>query len=277
MASSKPSRSLFSIVLILYLFFTLASCTPTPVAAPVPDQTQELPGQGLTWETAGATPGEIVCATDRSSDYYGLGVRLGIYMAWFTGWIANIGLQDEIAGSMDTNSIFLFALIIAMVRCTITNLVSRLDALMLMHLSGGTVFSVISIWGYRTCVYRNEGPRGIRNFGGFGTHLRLLLCMAVSCYGFWFWYYGIMGSLETGPDNCAQVYTFLFAKLRADGGIRIYYIFICISCMIYFGIMTAVSIVGPLSRICKITWLAKYRFYRTTSRLKFATGLEYKQ
>jgi hypothetical protein len=179
----KYSSSQLSTLIILVLLFHSASSSP--IAQVDNPGTSDQP---LVWQTQGDTPGSIVCATDRSSDYYGLGVRLGIYMSWMTGWIANISVRDEIAGAMDTNAIFLFALIIAMVRCTITGLVSRLDSLMLMHLSGGTIFSVISIWGYRTCLYRDLGPtKGIANFGGFGTHLRLLLCLAVSTYGTWYW------------------------------------------------------------------------------------------
>ncbi len=50
-----------------------------------------------------------------------------------------------------------------MVRCTITKVLTQLDCVILMHLSGGTVFSVLSLWGYRTCHYEAEGPKGIRH------------------------------------------------------------------------------------------------------------------
>ncbi|KAF2103214.1 hypothetical protein NA57DRAFT_72194 [Rhizodiscina lignyota] len=270
MAFPKVFRGRASFAALVTL---LAVATASPVALPA--QPQDPPGQGLTWQVQGNNPGEINCETDRSSDYYGLGVRLGIYMAWLTGWIANNWVPEEIAGAMDTNAIFLFALVIAVVRCTSTDLVSQMDGVMLMHLAGGTIFSVISIWGYRTCWYTKEGPRGIANFGGFGTHLRLLLCMAVSTYGLWFWYFGMAGSLKSGTGACQVTWTFFFAKLRADGGIRKWYIFKYVVCLIYFGIMTAVSIIGPISRIMKMAWLARYKFFRTSSRLKYATGYTY--
>jgi hypothetical protein len=205
-------------------------------------------------------------------------------MAWVTGWVANVAVPDEIGGALDQNAIFLFALVIAMVRCAITDLLSEMDGLMLMHLSGGSVFSVLSIWGYRTCVYRNDGPQAIERFGGFGTHLRLLLCTAVSVVGLWYWYFGIMGMLPTVTDldptnnpTCNDLHTWFFARFDARGGIRIYYIVVCILCTIYFGIMSLVSVIGPWARICKIRWLARYKFFRTSSRLKFATGFNYFQ
>lgn len=174
-------------------------------------------------------------------------------------------MQDEIAGGLDTNAIFLFALVIAVMRCTITDLTSRVDGLMLMHLSLGTAFSSNSVWGYRTCVYKNESDAGIRNFGGFGTHLRLLLSMSVSVYGFWFWLDGIQGSLLTGAPPCDKVYTFFFGKLRDNSSLRIAYLVLFMVCIMFYGIMVLASILGPVMRICKMHFLIRYRFFRTSS------------
>jgi hypothetical protein len=276
MALTKPTGHNQISLLLLFLLLT-SLVASTPVAAPAPAQTQDAPGEGLTWEVYGDDAGSIACETDRTSDYYGIGVRMGVYAAWLTSWIANVAVQDEIGGAIDTNAIFLFALIVAVVRCTVTGLTSRIDGLMLMHLSFGTVFSSNSVWGYRTCVYKNEGHAGIRNFGGFGTHLRLLLNMAVSVYGFWFWMYGVRGSLLTGPAPCDMVWTFFFAKLRVNSGIRIAYLILFIACMIYYGIMVVTGFLGPIMRICKMQFLIRYRFFRTSSRLRYATGLTYRQ
>jgi hypothetical protein len=273
-ASTMLSRSSF---LIYFLTCLVIYANTSPL--PEPKQYQEPPGVNLTWEIYGEE-NTIICATDRSSDYYGLGVRLGIYLGWITSWLANVSVPDEIAGSLDTSAIFLFAVVVALVRCTITGLVSRLDGLILMHLAGGAVFSVMSLWGYRTCYYINQGPRGIANFGGWGTHLRLLLCMTVSGYGLWYWYYGVNGSLYSGPagdPDCGQQYTFFFAKLPVDGGIRYWYIFVCSCCTAYFAVMTVASFLGPITRLMKMRWLAKYKFFHYSSRLKYATGFTYGQ
>jgi len=109
------------------------------------------------------------------------------------------------------------------------------------------------------------------------VHIRLLLCMTVSGYGLWYWYFGVVGGLLTGTGSCEQQYTFFFTKLRVDGGIRIWYISVCVSCTIYFGIMTIVSIIGPIIRIMKMRWLAKYKFFHSSSRLKYSMGLKYGQ
>lgn len=97
-----------------------------------------------------------------------------------------------------------------------------------------------------------EGRKGIRNFGGFGTHCRLVLCAVISVYGCWFWVEGVEDGLawitnEDGSkkEECYPLTTFFFAKLpvMGDSGIRIYYIVITIACALYFGSMIVVAAV----------------------------------
>ncbi|KIW00119.1 uncharacterized protein PV09_08301 [Verruconis gallopava] len=218
------SKSLPALLCLLMLLASLASSTP--VAAPRPAQTQDAPGQGLTWEVEGDAPGTIACEIDRTSDYYGLGVRMGVFAAWMTSWIANVAVQDEISGALDTNAIFLFALVIAIVRCTITNLVSRIDGLMLMHLSLGTVFAKV-----RTC-----------RLGG-----------------------------AEGGRNCA------YNSSQVNSGIRIASLVLFVACMGYYGVMVLASVLGPLMRLFKMRFLLRHHFFRTSSRLRYATGLTYGQ
>lgn len=232
----------------------------------------------------------IHCQTARAPDYYGLGVRLGIYFAWIQAYIANHFLPSEIASAVDTNTIFLLALLIALIKCSSINMLEQIDGLILMHLSGGTIFGILSLWGYRTRHYFDEGPGAIRHFGGFGTHSRLILSLGISVYGLWYWLFAVTGSLipmgsplEVGdlavmPPNspdCATLYTFMFAKVRADGGIRIFYIIICILCTVYFGIMLLTSSIAGWARVQKILALSRQKRWADTSRLRFATGFNY--
>lgn len=189
-------------------------------------------------------------------------------------------MPGDIGGALDMNAVFLFANLVAMVRCTITKVLTQLDCVILMHLSSGTVFSVLSLWGYRTRHYLDEGPQGIRHFGGFGTHLRLLLSLAVFIYGVWFWMYGVQPdttsiNVDTGP--CKKVWTFMFAKVSADGGVRIFYLIICIGCTVYFGIMLLASPLALYAWLEKMVNMAKQGKWRTTTRLHYATGLNQKE
>jgi len=227
----------------------------------------------------------LKCQTERAPDYYGLGVRLGIYFSWLSAWVANTMLPSEIPGALDQNSIFLFAIIVSMIRCSVTDMLEQIDGLMLMHLAAGTIFGISSLWGYRTCQYVREGPGAIKHYGGFGTHARLLLALSISAYGLWFWMFGVKGSLSPmGPGDeppnaeaCGELFTFMFAKVQADGGIRIFYIFICMTCVVVYGIMALSSTLAGFSRGQKIIELWKKRQFANSTRLRFATGFKYSE
>lgn len=234
----------------------------------------------------------LSCQTARASDYYGLGVRLGIYFTWLQTWIANTFLSSEISGAADTNTIFLLVLLIAMIKCSSTNMLEQIDGLILMHLSGGFIFGTFSIWGYRTRQYLESGPKAIRFFGGFGTHSRLIVSLAVSVYGLWYWLYAVTGGLiamgskeEVGElavmplnsPNCQTLFTFMFGKVRADGGIRTFYIVVCTGCCFYFGTMLLASSIAGWARVNKMLELFKQQRWADTSRLRFATGFNYRE
>jgi hypothetical protein len=212
---------------------------------------------------------------------------MGVYFAWFQAYIANVALPSEIAGALDTNFIFLATILVAMVKCTATNMLEQVDGLILMHLAGGSIFGIMSLWGYRTRQYLDEGHRAIRFFGGFGTHGRLLLSLGVSIFGLWFWVFGVKGGLSPmdpedevdprNPPECATLYTFMFSKVRADGGVRIFYIIICIGCIVYFGLMSMASSLGVWARVRKMAQLAREKQWAETSRLRYATGFTFRE
>ncbi|KAK1760072.1 hypothetical protein QBC47DRAFT_312263 [Echria macrotheca] len=229
------------------------------------------------------------CQSQFATDYYGLGVRLGIYFAWLGSYIANTMLPSEFTGAVDTATIFLLTLLIAMTNDSRTGTLSQIDGLTLMHMCGGTVFGVLSIWGYRTRLYSDEGPRAVRLFGGFGTHLRVAVSFAVSVFGMWFWLHGVTADGLTtlgGPDDpsdpknppeCEVVYTFFFAKIRADSGIRYYYTVVCASCCLWFGTMFIVSCVAGLASFERFKSLFEFYHWGSRNRARYATGFNKKE
>src|SRR5690242_14583211 len=72
------------------------------------------------------------CNTIFSQNLYGLGVRLGYYFNWASGWTANNFVPDEIAGAQDSNSIFLLGLLASLLRGTSTRALTRLDGIVLL-------------------------------------------------------------------------------------------------------------------------------------------------
>ena len=199
-------------------------------------------------------PPDLDCSSPVSNDYYGEGVRIGIYLTWFTSWVANSFVEEEIAGALDANTIFLMAVLISMLKATARSELAYIDGLILMQLSAGFLFGCLSLWGYRTVWYYKQGPAAIRHFGGFGTHARLLLMFGISVYGIWFWVEGIQDGLiivtdENGnerPCQCYPLRTFFFVKLLVPGGIRYFYIVMSTGTAVYFGIMLLIALLERL-------------------------------
>lgn len=194
------------------------------------------------------------CSTQLSSDYYGLGVRLGIYFTWLTSYLANTFVADEIDGGLVANTIFLLALLASIFTGSASGDLAVVDGLILMQLCAGYLFGALSIWGYRTGHYWKEGPLGIRHYGGLGTYARLILSAAISCYGIWFWTTGVQpGGLQkvyngsVSPNDlrpgCEHIVTFFFAKLSVNGGIRIFYTIISASCAAWFGLPLIAAVI----------------------------------
>ena len=105
-------------------------------------------------------PRELDCTSETSGDFYGTGVRLGVYFSWIASWLANLCNPDEIAGALDANAIFLISLMVSLFYQTAQKSLPYIDALMLMQISAGYMFGCFSIWGYRTVHYREEGRQG---------------------------------------------------------------------------------------------------------------------
>lgn len=189
-------------------------------------------------------------------------------------------MPDEISTALDQNTVFLFANLVALVRCTITFVLTQLDALIIMHLAMGTIIGVMSNWGYRTCRYKAEGVSAMKNFGGVGTHLRVLCCLGVCIYGAWYWNIAIIPGnqdLENDTGPCRTVWTFMFGRVDAAGAIRIFYLFFTILWAIHFGIILFTAPIADWIRYREISRISHPIGNELPKNLQLATGLNYKQ
>lgn len=189
-------------------------------------------------------------------------------------------MPEEVSTALDQNTVFLFANVVALVRCTITFMLTQLDSLILMHLAMGSIIGVMSTWGYRTCRYKAEGVSAMKNFGGVGTHLRVLLNLAACIYGVWFWYAGIIPGnvdLRNDIDSCRTVWTFMFTKVDAAGPIRIFYIVMSILWVIHFGITLLTAPIADYIRLREISRINFPIGNELPKDLWLATGFNNKQ
>lgn len=81
-----------------------------------------------------------------NADFYGLGIRIGIYLQWITALLANLFSKESIDGNLETNTIFLLALFVAVAVATAQTTVQSAEMIVLLQLAFGFVFSILSIW-----------------------------------------------------------------------------------------------------------------------------------
>jgi len=145
-------------------------------------------------------------------------------------------IPEEVSTNLDANSIFLLALFIAVAKGSFDNTITSVDALILLILSYGYFFSVLSLFGHRTR-FLNDG-KGVY-ISTIGTYLRLMLTGAISGFAVWFWFDGIE-DLDQAP--CEEV-IFFFRQLEVLGPIRTFYKFGSVLCLLYYGTLALIAFV----------------------------------
>ena len=153
-----------------------------------------------------------------------------------TAFIANCWVPEEIESQLDANTIFMFAIYVAMQRVTLLRTLRSVDAIILLQISFGYFFSVLSLFGYRTRLY------GKIYISTVGTWARLFLTGAISGYSVWYWFDGVV-AMQQGP--CPPV-MFMFAKVRVLGWARYVWKTAALLCAGYFGLLVLVGVVSAL-------------------------------
>ena len=177
-----------------------------------------------------------VCAIEGQPDLYGFGVRFGIYGVWIASWIANNYVIEEYDGALDSNSIFLLAIGIAVALNSSSSHIRLVDGLILGQLAFGFLSSVMTVWGYRTAVYRREGARGALRFGGLGTHVRLFLVDALTGFNIYFWSRGISRDFPScnRREECDGIRVFFFGSQPLLSGARTFYLVVAGFCCVHY-------------------------------------------
>lgn len=210
----------------------------------------------------GATGPQDGCSIAGDGDFYGVGVRYGIYLSWFASWFGNNFLrrEDEICQSLDTNTIFLTAIAIVTAWYSVSSNIRVIDALILLQLCFGYLLSVMSLWGYRTRIYGDNQPRNRAHFGGWGTHFRLALMAAICAYGIWFWSWGLPVYLPrcNMRQQCGGLKLWIVVERRVtDVGIQ--YLFLAFSsiCGAFYFSMILVASMATLKLLWKMLFTSK--------------------
>ena len=169
---------------------------------------------------------------------------------------------EEISSSLAANAIFLFALLLSMVKGSLDGSLHVIDGLVLLNLCFSFLFSVLSLFGYRTLLYHpsDKSKRGIINgLGGFGTYFRLFLAGAVAAYAVWFWSLGIYrleqsyagGAEENGTCACV---VWVFGTFKVESGVKWVMRVGSVLAVIYFGGLAMVALTTLIMWLGATSW-----------------------
>ncbi|KAL8756210.1 MAG: hypothetical protein Q9199_003092 [Rusavskia elegans] len=164
--------------------------------------------------------GQVVrCPHEGNPDFYGLGIRVGIYLQLITTIVAKYFHPEAIPENLTANTIFLLALFAAIATATLGSELRPEEIAILLQLCFGFLLSVLSILGGRPGPDYPEGHTTIPGPPRIASYLRLTLTTAICMYAVWFWF---PGKDEMEIPGCPS-YMFLLTKVNIFGGVRIFY------------------------------------------------------
>jgi hypothetical protein len=169
--------------------------------------------------------GEL-CQFEGNSDLYGLGVRLGVYAQLLATALANHVLPDALVSALDTNVIFLVAILAALLKSTAEKEISTVEAFIMLQIVLTFLISVINIDGLRwiwiavMSTIFSEKDRLINahfNLSRFGSFWRCSIRTLATGYNMWFWFYGYS---RLGHAQDCNFKIFFFTRLNGSGSVK---------------------------------------------------------
>ena len=158
---------------------------------------------------------ETICSIEGDPDLYGLGIRLGVYLQIIATLLATHLLPGEIAGLWDTNTIFLLAVLVAVIKAVVDKTVAHVEVFVMLQLLFAFLITGIrtnhaiqwQLRGLGSILKENDLKLLSGNLGAsrIGVLWRNALSTAIACFNVWFWF------VLKPPINC-QSHIFLFTK-----------------------------------------------------------------
>jgi hypothetical protein len=161
------------------------------------------------------------CGYTGNSDIYGLGIRIGIYLQWFSTWLSTAVIPEEMLGTTVANGIFLIAISAAtLTLCTSSPTaggtpVYTADMIILLAIFGISVYFLYSVSWFG----RHFGPSSSIGFTfedntALGESIKMILSLCMASISIWFWFHGVD---HFEPTPCGT-YAFLFGvRIDATG------------------------------------------------------------
>ena len=107
----------------------------------------------------------VICGPiDGKPDFYGEGIRIGIYLQWISAWLTMALGPDQVQDVYGVNSIFLFAVIIATISASLSDTIDLLpvEMFIMLQIAFGFFVTTLSIFGLRVQLF---GPKRLQKLG----------------------------------------------------------------------------------------------------------------
>lgn len=169
----------------------------------------------------------ITCSFSGNSDFYGLGVRIGVYLQWLTSMGAAYFCLEGSGDYSETYLVFEVAIIIALYILTFSNHEAYVvEAVIMLYMLYGGFFAVTAVRGIRK-PERRPPPQMWR----FIVINSAVLCL--TAYALWFWTVGRNG-VYFQSSVCRNPPVFLFARIRPADFDKVAIFFTTVSALCVF-------------------------------------------
>ncbi|KAK5016675.1 hypothetical protein LTR16_001586 [Cryomyces antarcticus] len=159
-----------------------------------------------------------VCTFDGNSDMYGLGIRIGFYLQWYSGILASILAPSELPGLRFAKALFIAATFLALLILTIQNplglQVAEVYIILLLTFGSYLFFVPLYLWRIFICGRTHLDPTRfpVVFTGAFYSVLNFMLLVAVTAFQLWFW----IARVPQLADQGCRSYGFIFTKVPLD-------------------------------------------------------------
>lgn len=162
-------------------------------------------------------------------DFYGFGIRLGVYLQVFCSMLGMVDIkyEDNLYDFHDANSVLLLAIFVALVKSTPSREIELVDVIILLRL-----LWLIILCGFSLGHLKDEYKKAKRSrellplvMTQWAFLFRCIVACGVAAYNVWFWFSGVSFFRRGISTTECPTYAFFFAKLAADGGLQTFYKF----------------------------------------------------
>jgi hypothetical protein len=206
---------------------------PYVLALSLPVGSAPIPKHLVARQTGDKPSVPSFCSHEGNSDFYGLGIRLGIYLQVFCTMLCMMdqASPDALYDAHDANAVLLLAVFVAIVKATPSRDIELVDVIIMLRMLWLIVVCGFSLAHLTSEWKRAKETKRILTLITTPSALlfRIVAVGFISIYNVWFWYRGI-GFFQ--QDGTCTTYAFFWARLPADGRLQTFNKFISVVLMV---------------------------------------------